>query len=152
MVISIQAESATSYDALALQQALSLELSAITGSSGAQRFSATSLAGSDGFFLIARTAEHKAVGCVACRPLDIQARIAEVKRMYVVPEYRGVGTSLVVSLVDHARLQGFTALWLETRKVNERAVQFWLRQGFQVRENYGPYQGREDAVCFARPL
>lgn len=151
-VLNIQPEIATSADALALQQALSQELFAITGSSGAQRFSAACLENSDGFFLVARTAEHKAVGCVACRPLEIGKDIAEVKRMYVMPEYRGVGAQLVASLFSHASQQGFKELWLETRKVNERAVHFWVRQGFQVIENYGPYKGRDEAVCFARPL
>ncbi|MEN3754132.1 hypothetical protein ABC733_20220 [Mangrovibacter sp. SLW1] len=49
-VLNIQPEIATSADALALQQALSQELFAITGSSGAQRFSAACLENSDGFF------------------------------------------------------------------------------------------------------
>ncbi|EPJ1765262.1 GNAT family N-acetyltransferase, partial [Cronobacter malonaticus] len=34
----------------------------------------------------------------------------------------------------------------------QRAVEFYLRRGYEIIDNYGRYVGQEDAVCFARPL
>ncbi|EPN1630550.1 GNAT family N-acetyltransferase, partial [Cronobacter turicensis] len=33
-----------------------------------------------------------------------------------------------------------------------RAVEFYLRRGYEIIDNYGRYVGQEDAVCFARTL
>ena len=48
------------------------------------------------------------------------------------------------------KLFGYKAVWLETRRVNESAVRFYLEQGYQVRPNYGNYIGRSEAICFEK--
>jgi ribosomal protein S18 acetylase RimI-like enzyme len=41
---------------------------------------------------------------------------------------------------------------LETRKVNKKAVAFYLAKGYKVIENFGKYRGREEAVCFEKRI
>lgn len=133
---------------LQLQDALSDYLQHLTGSSGRASFDAAAL-GERGFFLLAQE-NAVAVGCVAVR--ELSAGIGEIKRMYARPGTRGVGARLLRTLEQHARERGFHALWLETRKINQRAIDFYQRNGFRIRENYGTYIGRPEAVCFEKAL
>lgn len=134
---------------LQLQDALSDYLQALTGSSGRASFDASAFGPQD-FFLLARDANNRAVGCVALR--ELEAGIGEIKRMFACPGTKGVGAQLLHELEHQAQARGFQQLWLETRKINQRAVEFYLRNGYQVRENYAHYAGRPEAVCFEKQL
>ncbi|MGY5956970.1 GNAT family N-acetyltransferase [Kosakonia sp. BK9b] len=134
---------------LQLQDALSDYLQTLTGSSGRASFDACTLGPRD-FFLLARDAGNQPVGCVALR--EIASGIGEIKRMYARPGTQGVGAQLLRALEDEAQVRGFKQLWLETRKINQRAVDFYLRNGYQIRENYGRYVGKPEAICFGKIL
>lgn len=146
--VTITLTQATDPACLQLQDALSDYLQQLTGSSGRASFDAAAL-GERGFFLLAQE-NAVAVGCVAVR--ELSAGIGEIKRMFVRPGTRGVGAQLLCALEQHARERGFQTLWLETRKINQRAVDFYQRNGFRIRENYGNYSGRPEAVCFEKTL
>lgn len=146
--ITITLTQATDPACLQLQDALSDSLQQLTGSSGRASFDVSAL-GERGFFLLAQE-NAVAVGCVAVR--ELSAGIGEIKRMYARPGTRGVGAQLLGALEQHARERGFQTLWLETRKINQRAVDFYQRNGFRIRENYGNYSGRPEAVCFEKTL
>lgn len=146
--VTITLTQATDPACLQLQDALSDYLQQLTGSSGRASFDAAAL-GERGFFLLAQE-NAVAVGCVAVR--ELSAGIGEIKRMYARPGTRGVGAQLLCALEQHARERGFQTLWLETRKINQRAVDFYQRNGFRIRENYGNYIGRSEAVCFEKTL
>ncbi|MGX9944513.1 GNAT family N-acetyltransferase [Bradyrhizobium sp. BTAi1] len=47
---------------------------------------------------------------------------------------------------------GYHAIWLETRRVNARAVAFYERHGYRRIPNFGKYAGRPEAVCFEKRL
>ena len=60
---------------------------------------------------------------------------------------------LTIAAVDpDAPAFGYRAVWLETRRVNARAVAFYGRHGYAVIPNYGKYAGRPDAECLGRDL
>ncbi|WP_039055998.1 GNAT family N-acetyltransferase [Enterobacter sp. Bisph1] len=147
-ILTISFTDANDPDCLAMQDALSDYLLHLTGSTGRTPFDGNAL-GERGFFLLARE-NGVAVGCVALRTLS--AETGEVKRLYARPGTRLVGKQLLQTLEHHARARGFQQLWLETRKTNQRAVAFYLRNGYQVRENYGNYIGRPGAMCFEKKL
>ena len=138
-----------SIDARALIAELDAALAAICGDSGSKSFDANDVRGPRSVFLLARDALGTAVGCGALRPLE--ADVAEVKRMYARPG-SGAGIYLLSELERRALAFGYRAIWLETRRVNDRAVAFYERQGYRVIPNYGKYVGREDAVCLGKPL
>jgi GNAT superfamily N-acetyltransferase len=100
--------------------------------------------------MVARDAEGQLVGCGALRPLS--AEIAEVKRMYARSQARGVGTAVLQALESYANENGYTTLWLETRRVNVQAVQFYLRRGYRPIANYGKYERNPAAVCFEKHI
>jgi GNAT superfamily N-acetyltransferase len=135
-----------SADALVLTGELSAALAAITGDSGAASFAAADVS----LFVVARTDDGGLLGCGALRPLA--GGVGEIKRMYARPGTRGVGKALLAHLERAAAGFGYRALWLETRRVNGRAVAFYLGHGYAEIDNYGKYAGRPEAVCFGKRL
>jgi GNAT superfamily N-acetyltransferase len=127
-MLTIAAENPSSSDAIALMEELSNVLVAITGDSGRSSFNPEDVRGAKACFVVARTVEGVAVGCGALRPL--QEGIAEVKRMYARPGYRGVGSAVLTFLETEAKRLGYHTLWLETRLVNNRAVEFYEGKGY----------------------
>ena len=128
---------------------LDAALAAICGDSGSKSFDANDVRGPRAVFLLARDALGTAVGCGALRPLE--ADVAEVKRMYARPG-SGAGVHLLAELERRALAFGYRTIWLETRRVNGRAVAFYERNGYRVIPNYGKYVGREEAVCLGKVL
>ena len=137
-------------DALALVEELSEALAAITGDSGKASFAADEARVAGGAFLIARGDDDALLGCAALRPFN--AAVGEVKRMYARPGTRGVGQALLVQIEREAAAFGYRELWLETRRVNLRAVAFYRRHGYEEIPNYGKYVGRSDAICLGKRL
>lgn len=145
---AVAQEDVLSAEAQALMSELSEVLVVITGDSGKSSFDPRDVCIEGGRFVVARTSEGTAVGCGALRPL--QAGIAELKRMYARPGHRGAGSAILAHLENAAGILGYAFLWLETRAVNERAVQFYLRHNFQKIPNYGKYVGNAEAVCLGK--
>jgi GNAT superfamily N-acetyltransferase len=137
-------------EAQQLLAGLSASLQRITGSSGSASFDVNDVKGDGACFVIARSIDGVALGCGALRPLE--PGVAELKRMFAVPGSKGVGRSILSFLEQQAGNFGYTQLWLETRKVNERAVAFYERHGYSPIANYGRYVGRPEAICFGKQL
>lgn len=149
MDLTLEPCSATSADAIRLLDLLSQTLADITGDSGRGSFDPDDMSAERALFVIARDG-GAAVGCGAYRQLA--ADIGEVKRMYALPGTRGVGAAILAFLEQRARADGYRELWLETRLVNTRAVQFYERRGYARIPNFGKYAGRSEAVCFGKIL
>ena len=134
----------------AMQAALSATLAAMTGDSGQASFDASDVRGDGAVFLLACDGDGAAQGCGALRPL--QPGVAELKRMYAAPGSQGLGAALLAALEQHAQRLGYRAVWLSTRRVNQRAVQFYLRHGYREISPYGHYVGRSESICLAKDL
>ena len=148
--ILLDVESIDSLDAALLLGELSAALKSITGNGGETSFDTSDMADARARFVVARDVQGKALGCGAIRPMDAES--AELKRMYARLSRAGVGSALLLRLEQEATALGYRFIRLETRKVNERAVSFYLRHGFQIIPNYGKYVGRDEAVCFEKLL
>lgn len=151
-MIAIAACDPDSVEARALTDELSAALAAITGDSGNASFSAGDARVARALFVIARGEASEPLGCAALRPLDGEAGVGEVKRMFARPGSNGVGATLLAHVEQAARAFGYRALWLETRKVNTRAVAFYEKHGYRTIPNYGNYVGRDEAVCLGKSL
>lgn len=101
-------------------------------------------------WVLAKNAHGDAIGCGAIRPLT--QNIAELKRMFSDRSEPGVGSALLTFLETSAKQMGYRELKLETRHINLRAVNFYEKNGYVRIDNYGPYIGREEAVCFSKSL
>ncbi|MBV7535719.1 GNAT family N-acetyltransferase [Duganella sp. sic0402] len=148
--LQLQQEDPSAPDSRQLMEELSTALEAITGDSGRASFDVEDVRGPMACFVVARDSLGVAVGCGAFRPLE--PGVAEIKRMYARHGTAGVGSAVLRFLEAEAALLGYQAVWLETRLVNRRAVDFYAARGYARIANYGKYIGNPLAVCFEKQL
>lgn len=82
---------------------------------------------------------------------------AEIKRMFVVPDFRGKGKGSVAGLVlreleQSARARGWRRLVLETGMGQPDAIAFYRREGYEEIERFGGYVGSDHSVCLGRDI
>ncbi len=151
--MSIAAEPFDSADARRLVAALDAGLAELYAPE--QRFGpnlkAQHLEDGGGTFLVARDG-GRAVGCGGIRLLD--ATTAEVKRMYVEPEYRGkgVGRAVLAGLEGAATQLGARRLVLETGIHQGAAIALYLQAGFTQTDCWGEYTTSPTSVCYEKNL
>jgi GNAT superfamily N-acetyltransferase len=104
-----------------------------------------------GTFLVAYC-DGEAAGCGGLHRLT--DGIGEIKRMFVLPEYRGRGISrsILDGLEDAGRQAGYTELWLETGLAQPEALQLYEVRGYTRIEPYGYYKDEPDVRCYAKRL
>ena len=92
------------------------------------------------------------VGCAGLKKYSEQD--VEVKRVWVVPEYRGkhIATELMNRIKERARDKGYKRTILQTRPIMKDAVSLYERRGYQLIANYPPYDKLEGAICLALEL
>ncbi len=104
-----------------------------------------------GTYVIAYDASH-AVGMGALRPLD--DRVAEVRRMYVLPSHRRHGVArLILGELERRALEfGYRVLRLETGFRQQAALQLYETSGFRRIDPFGPYIDDPTSVCFEKQI
>ncbi len=93
--------------------------------------------------------DGKVIGTAGIRRLH--DRVAELKRIWLLHEYHGqqIGLQMVSRLLHFARTQGYTFAYLETTRLNTRALGFYEKLGFY--EIPSPYDDA-DEVSMEMPL
>jgi ribosomal protein S18 acetylase RimI-like enzyme len=88
-------------------------------------------------------------GCIALRPLHTREQAAEIKRLYVRPEYRGSGAAgaLLDALERYAEASGYRWLYLDSKDDLQAALRFYRRHGYAPCE---PYNQNPQATVFMR--
>jgi GNAT superfamily N-acetyltransferase len=106
-----------------------------------------------GTFLVAWVGEDP-VGCGGWRTLPSDRQVAEVKRMYVDPKWRGrgIGAAILRALEESARREHKRRIVLETGQQQPEAIALYRRQGYVQIPNFGFYADREGAMSFGRDL
>ena len=81
-------------------------------------------------------AEGRVVGCIALRRFD--ETCCELKRLYVMPEMRGLGIArgLTRRLIADARAIGYEKMLLDTLPFLREAIALYEREGFYQVERY----------------
>lgn len=104
-----------------------------------------------GTFLLARV-EGRPVGCGGLRRHEED--VAELKRMYVVPEERrgGVARVLLAALEAQAARLGYDAIVLETGVRQPEALALYEGHGYERIPNFGPYVDAPLSVCLRKEL
>ncbi len=95
---------------------------------------------------------HVAVGCGAIKKYSEQ--VVEIKRMFVLPEYRGQRIAGVVlsELETWAGELKFSESILETGKKQPEAIRLYQKSGYSIISNFGQYQGFDNSVCMKKTL
>lgn len=93
-----------------------------------------------------------AVGCGAFKQYN--SKTAEVKRMFVTPEYRGerIATKILSELENWATELDFSEVILETGTNNPGAIALYQKSGFIISKNYGNYIGVKSSCCMRKKL
>ena len=92
---------------------------------------------------------------VACGGIRVpEPGVAEIKRMYVVPEQRGRGLSRLVlgALEDAARDLGCARVRLETGLRQPEAIRLYETSGYAPIEGFGHYRDEPLSRCFGKML
>jgi putative acetyltransferase len=91
--------------------------------------------------------DGQAVGCGA---YVNRGDYAEIKRMYVMPEYRGlkIGCRLLQELETKAGAAGFKILRLETGVRQPAALRLYEKAGYRRRNAFGDYRDDEYLSVF----
>lgn len=96
--------------------------------------------------------QETVAGCACLKPYDAEALL--VKRVWVFPEYRGrhIARRLLAQLEQRAKEQGYSALLLQTRQECRAAERLYQGAGFVRVENFPPYEGLKEALCYRKEL
>ena len=96
--------------------------------------------------------DDKPIGCGAFKEYDKQK--AEIKRMFVLPGYRGkgIGLDILKELELWASELNYTEYILETGKKQPEAIRLYQKAGYTIIKNYGQYEKVENSVCMMKAI
>lgn len=96
--------------------------------------------------------DKKPIGCGAFKEYSLGK--AEIKRMFVLPAYRGqgVGSAILKELERWALELNYAECILETGKKQPEAISMYQKAGYAVIENFGPYKIVENSVCMTKKI
>ncbi|GHE75816.1 N-acetyltransferase [Streptomyces longispororuber] len=112
-----------------------------------------------GLYLIAYDAADAPVATGGWRTMDENGEgyengDAEIKRMYVVPEARGLGLArrILAALEEDAREAGRLRMVLETGTKQPEAIGLYTSSGYDLCPRFGYYRFHALSRCYAKPL
>lgn len=137
--IEISLERPDSDDARALIAELEAYLIPLSPPESRHGYSVEKLITEDVPFFIIRQ-NGTPVGCGGVKLFGTD--YAEIKRMYVRPQFRGLGFAKLMldHLADYARRRGVPILRLETGIAQQAAIAFYERSGFRSIPPFGEYK------------
>ena len=93
-----------------------------------------------------------AIACGCWKAVD--AETAEIKRIYVRPEYRrqGIASMIIRAMERNAAEAGCRRAVLETARTTPESEKFYLNLGYRRIEYYGSPAGAENCLCFDKEL
>lgn len=97
-------------------------------------------------------ADGAPIACGAWKRID--ETTAELKRLYVLTEYRrrGVARSLIAALEADAAAAGIRRMILETAVDTTDSHRLYLSAGYQITDYYGSPAGEANCLCFFKKL
>jgi len=95
---------------------------------------------------------ENAIGAGAFK--EYQPAVVEIKRMFVLPEYRGKGIAFEIlrQLEKWAAELNNTESILETGKKQPEAIALYQKSGYKIIPNYGQYENVQNSVCMSKKI
>lgn len=102
----------------------------------AKKLFTTAITDEDHYTIMAE-AEGKAIGFLLLAPKELTYRTGktiELEILAVLPQYRskGVGSQLVAKAKERAKATGNTTIMVSSYSKNDRAIEFYKREGFEI--------------------
>jgi putative acetyltransferase len=96
----------------------------------------------------------EAVGCGAFKPFVNDEKTVEIKRMFVDESVRnkGIGLRILNALEKWAIEKNYKMANLETGTNQPEAIRLYKKAGYEIIDNFEPYIGVENSVCFGKKL
>ena len=96
--------------------------------------------------------ENEAVACGAFKKFSDST--AEIKRMYVVENFReqGIAQKVLEELELWAAELKYSNCILETGKKQPEAIRLYQKAGYTIIKNYGQYENVENSVCMTKVI
>ena len=96
--------------------------------------------------------EDAPIACGCWKPIDEVT--AEVKRIYVLPQYRrkGAASALITAVEQNAVSTGRTHFILETARTTADSASLYLSLGYREIDYYGSPAGAENCRCFRKEV
>ena len=147
----ITQEPPNSPDAMQLVAELDDVLSPLYAAESRHGFSVEKLLRDGVAFFVAHV-DGEAAACGGI--LIVGSEYGEVKRMYVRPQFRGLGLArkLLDHLANYSRQQGVLTLRLETGIHQKEAIGLYESYGFQRILPFGPYWDDPVSLCYEKRL
>lgn len=85
---------------------------------------------------------------------DIDNATEQLKRVFVRDEFqgKGIGTKLVLELIEWAKELGYRKMILETGELLQESCYVYRKVGFNKMDNYGPYVSMPESLCMMKEL
>ena len=108
------------------------------------------LQGIEDFFIACD--EEKPIGCGCFR--KITDAVAELKRVFVLPDYRrqGIAKVLVKNCEEIAKRKNSICMRLETGVEMIEAIELYKKMNYSIIENYDNFAGDEICCCMEKTL
>ncbi len=147
----ITRERPDTFDAISLITELEALLESLYPSESRHGFSVDKLLAEDVTFFLLRANETPA--CCGGIKL-VGSEYGEIKRMYVRPQFRGLGFGKLMlnHLADYAQAHNITLLRLETGIHQREAIGLYERLGFYRIPPFGPYTDDPLNLCYEKRL
>eukprot|EP01095_Lingulamoeba_sp_RSL-Kostka_P000496 TRINITY_DN1078_c0_g1_i1.p1 TRINITY_DN1078_c0_g1~~TRINITY_DN1078_c0_g1_i1.p1 ORF type:complete len:170 (-),score=36.61 TRINITY_DN1078_c0_g1_i1:286-795(-) len=83
---------------------------------------------------------EKIIGCVAIQNLNDNEESCELKRLYLLPEYRkkGYGKKMMNFILEVSKNNNYKRIWLQTSKKFSQAIRLYEKYGFTEIEDNRP--------------
>ena len=96
--------------------------------------------------------DEQAVGAGGFK--EYQSGEVEIKRMFILPEYRGKGIAFQIlqELEKWAGELNYSKCILETRKKQPEAIALYQKSGYKMIRNYGQYENVLNSVCMSKSI
>ncbi len=146
----IRPESPDTTDARALIAELEAQLAPFYPQESRHGYSVEKLIAQEVAFFVIRANGMPA----GCGGLQLFAGYGEIKRMYVRPQFRGLGLAklMLSHLADHAVSHHLPLLRLETGIYQQEAIGLYERMGFYLIPPFGPYTDDPLSRCYEKRL
>jgi len=85
---------------------------------------------------------------------EFEPNVAEIKRMYTLPEHRGKGIAkaILTELENWAKEENYSTAILETGCMQKDAIGLYQKLGYTIIENFGQYIGVANSICMKKDL